>query len=103
MLSAFHTKFRIQQITEIELEVTVSSFINTLKTYEIKDLTSLIREKAAQLIIDNSRIRALRTLDAFQLATFLTYAEIDWLFVSSDLVLCEIVRKLGHNTFDPSL
>jgi hypothetical protein len=65
-------------------------------------LTSAVIHQAKELLKKHGHQRALRSLDAIQLATFaIVRAREEAVFVCADGRLCEIVKGEGHSALDP--
>lgn len=82
--SAMHRKFREEALSQDQQEQALAGFNETLQTFRVVPLSSLVAERAKQLIARHGRTCALRTLDALHLAAYTILAETDWQFVVAD-------------------
>ena len=70
--------------------------------FDIEPLTSAVVQQAKELLNKHGRQRALRSLDALQLASFaIVRASEEAIFVCADGHLCEIVRLEGFSVLNP--
>jgi predicted nucleic acid-binding protein len=91
-------------------EITVQGEGEVLRNFEhdcadrfvIEPLTSAVAQGAKELLKKHGHQRALRSLDALQVATFaIVRARAEAVFVCADGRLCEIVKAEGHSTLNP--
>mgnify|MGYP002777140514 CR=1 FL=1 len=101
--SAFYTKLRTQQIKPTELEQALQAFRESLDNFYSQPITGTLRQRAEELIEEHGTTFALRTLDAFQLATFLLLPYKGATFVSADERLVTLVQAVDFPVLNPSL
>jgi predicted nucleic acid-binding protein len=90
LLSAVHRKYREEEIDELTLNAVCDKFTEDLETrYDVIPFSSVIIDKACNLIHKHGRWKSLRTLDSLQLAFFLIYCD-----KQEDAFLCADKRLL---------
>jgi uncharacterized protein len=101
--SALARKVRTGEITlEAEEEVVRDFEQDCADRFVIEPLTSTIVQEAKRLLKKHGHQRALRSLDALQVATFaIVRAREEAIFVCADGRLCEIVKAEGHSPLNP--
>lgn len=102
VVSALHRKRREQILTDAQLHRVLSEVGDVLQVFREEPITSSILDTAVQLIRTHGSERALRTLDALHLATFVLVADSEWQFVVSDHRLDTIAQEEGIVTVRPS-
>ena len=95
LLSAVYRKLRNneiarQKINQIREEITLQ-----MKWFNMIPLNSEILREANRLVAEYGLDFGIRTLDALHIGGWLTIADKDWLFVSSDKVQAELVENIG--------
>jgi predicted nucleic acid-binding protein len=101
--SALARKVRTGEITlQAEEEVVANFDQDCVDRFLTEALTSAVIHQAKELLKKHGHQRALRSLDAIQLATF-TIVRTRWeaVFVCADARLCEIVKAEGHSALNP--
>ena len=96
--SALFRKYRERLLTDAELEQAVNGFEEQLHFFSLEPISILIFNECALLIRKHGKSDSLRTLDAIQLAAFLTIAESDWQFVLADEKLEKVAGSIGIKT-----
>lgn len=96
--SALFRKYRERLLTDAELEQAVNGFEEQLYFFSLEPISILIFNECALLIKKHGKSDSLRTLDAIQLAAFLTIAESDWQFVLADEKLEKVAGSIGIKT-----
>jgi predicted nucleic acid-binding protein len=102
MVSALHRKRREQALSEAQLHRSLSGVDSILRIFQIEPLTPSVLDTATQLIRTHGSERALRTLDALHLATFVLRADPEWQFVVADHRLDAVAQEEGVDTIRPS-
>jgi predicted nucleic acid-binding protein len=100
--SALARKVRTGEITlQAEEEVLRNFEQDCADRFVIEPLSSAIAERAKELLSKHGHQRALRSLDALQVATFaIVRAREEAVFVCTDGRLCEIVKAEGHSALN---
>lgn len=101
--SALFRRVRMQEITLTDAATALQSLSASLFRFEVIDLIGSHLIRAASLIEQFGTQHALRTLDSLQLASFLSQAQPDWWFVTSDQGFARIVRLMGYQVLDPTI
>jgi len=100
-ISAFAKKVRTNEITKDDFQEIVLLFENDTKKYEIIEIDKGIKSLAVDLLKMIGCKRGLKSLDALQLASALTFSKIKYmldLFVVSDKNLGKIAEEQGLQT-----
>ncbi|GAB4266514.1 type II toxin-antitoxin system VapC family toxin [Deferrisoma sp.] len=99
LYSAVFRKLREREINEGAAGAVLQRFEEDCRTrFEVYHVASLVYEEAVALLEQYASRMALRTLDALQLATYLTYREREAdVFVSFDERLCRVADAEGAN------
>ena len=100
-LSAIFRRYRNNEIGDKELRVAIDGFEEQLAFFNVEPLGQAIVREAESLLKKYGRTKGLRTLDALQLGTFILILEKDWLFVTTDKLLLEVVQDIGYKAIDP--
>ncbi len=96
--SALFRKYREGLVTESELEQAVNGFEEQLQFFSMEPISTVIFNECAILIKKHGKSDSLRTLDALQLAAFITIAEGDWQFVLADEKLDKVAVLMSIKT-----
>lgn len=99
--SALFRLCRNQQISEDELDQQSKRFDATLPRYQIALLSPEVLTEAEHLLRTKGHHHPLRTLDSLHLATFRTFGDPTWVFVSTDDQLLAVAEVLGHPVLNP--
>ena len=101
--SGLARKVRTGEIPAESCDEAVRSFEqDCAERFAIEPLNSAVAQQAKELLNKHGRQRALRSLDALQLATFaIVRAREEAIFVCADGHLCEIVRLQGSSVMNP--
>jgi len=101
--SALARKVRTGEITvQAEEEVVRNFDQDCADRFMSEPLTSAVVHQAKELLKKHGHQRALRSLDAIQLATFaIVRAREEVVFVCADGRLCGIVEAEGHSALNP--
>jgi predicted nucleic acid-binding protein len=100
-VSAIHRKRREGLLSQAQLQQALSGFEEVLQTFHIDPLVPPVVEKVDALIRSYGAQKALRTLDALHLATFVLYAGADSPFVVADDRLYDVAQEEGIATIHP--
>ena len=100
-LSAIFRRYRNNEIGDQELRAATDGFEEQLNSFNVEPLGQAIVREAESLLKKYGKTKGLRTLDALQLGTFILILERDWLFVTTDEVLLEVVQESGYKAIDP--
>jgi hypothetical protein len=101
--STLARKVRTSAITvEAEQEVLRNFEQDCEDRFTIEPLTGVVLDQAKALLKKHGHVRALRSLDAIQLATFaIVRARQEIVFVCADGRLCDIVKDEGYSALNP--
>lgn len=102
MISALYRKRREQALSERQLHQALSGVESILRIFQVEPLAPSVLDTATQLIRTHGSERALRTLDALHLATFVLRAGPEWQFVVADHRLDAVAQEEGVDTIRPS-
>lgn len=95
--SAFQNKVRTKDLTALEVEKVIASFIGDYDKFTFLELKSELILKARTLI-DSNGFRGLRTLDTIQLASILSVKSELALAVTADDLLRTFIEEEGVQT-----
>lgn len=101
-ISALFRRARAGEINEAQLKDALSDFDETVTSFNCEPVSHATLVEAESLLRNYGRTIGLRTLDALQAASFSLLAESDWVFVSSDRNLCQIVKLMGFECVNPT-
>jgi predicted nucleic acid-binding protein len=99
--SAVFRRFRNKEIDEDELEAAISGFEEQIASFNVESLGDVIIEEANSLLKEYGKGYGLRALDALHLGAFSLICDDDWVFVTSDTNLGNILENIGYKTIDP--
>jgi len=100
-LSAVFRRYRNKEIGDQELKVAIDGFEEQLNSFSVEPLGQAIVREAESLPKKYGKTKGLRALDALQFGTFSLISEEDWLFVTTDELLLEVVQDSGCKAMDP--
>jgi hypothetical protein len=83
------------------LNEAISGFDEELASFNVETLGHAAIQEAGSLLKKYGKIYGLRTLDALHLSAFSLISEKDWIFVSADKNLCDIVQVFGFTAINP--
>ena len=92
----------MKEVTLPDSVTALQSLKASLFRFEVIDFASSQLTQAASLLEHFGAEHDLRTLDSLQLASFLSKAQPDWRFVTSDTKLVNIVGVLGYQVINPN-
>jgi predicted nucleic acid-binding protein len=93
---ALFRRLRNHELSADLVSDALDGFRESIKKFELLQLTSGILNKANHLINDHAGHFPLRTLDAMHAATFISIAEKrNWSFVTADIALGKFIEHLG--------
>ena len=99
--SALSRRFRIKEIDKNQYDEINTLFEAKSSVFNIIITDTAIIQLAEKLIKDIAKTSGLRTLDALHLAAYIFSCDTNWKFVTSDQILCDIVKFLGHDFINP--
>lgn len=94
--SAVYRRYRNNEINDEQLATTLSGFKKESLRFNIEPLNNLTVKEALELMNQFGKSYGLKTLDSLHIASFTLIANNDWKMVSSDKVMCTIVKELGY-------
>mgnify|MGYP001237550124 CR=1 FL=1 len=100
-ISALFRRFRNNEIDDAKLNEAISGFDEELASFNIETLGHAAIQEAESLLKKYGKTYGLRTLDALHLGAFSLISEKDWIFVSADKNLCDIVQVFGFTAINP--
>ena len=95
LLSAVYRKLRNNEIPQEKTDQIKNEIVRQMERFNMVPFNSAIIRKANHLVADYGLDFGIRTLDALHIGGWLTIADKDWLFVSSDKVQAELVENIG--------
>ena len=99
LISAVYRKLRNNEIPQEKIFQIRNEIIRQMEWFNIIPLNSEILKKANHLVAEYGVNFGIRTLDALHIGGWLSIADKDWLFVSSDKVQVELVKNIGFNVY----
>ena len=101
LVSALHRKRREDSLSDSQLQQVLSEFDEVLTAFLIEPIDPRVVEAAIQRLRKHGRKRALRTLDALHLATFVHVSDPEWRFVVADDRLYDVAVEEGITAIHP--
>jgi len=100
-MSALFRRYREHIINDEQLGLAISGFETEYSTFNVEPLNQIVASEAEALLKKYGKSEGLRTLDALHLGAFRLLAEEDWIFVSADEVLGNVVQIEGFRVINP--
>ncbi len=100
LISAVFRKYRNDEIKESHLEKIQLAIERQFEMFNIVPMAGDLMNETKALIKQFGKAHGLRTLDALHIAGWLTVAEHDWRFVSSDRNQIKVIGKLNYETLE---
>jgi predicted nucleic acid-binding protein len=97
-LSAFHRKFRMDEINDETLQGVIAAFEGKMNVWNIEPFSALQTEEANRIIREHGKTIGIRTLDALHLAAFHLLKQEDWIIALADKQLNNVAAIAGVNT-----
>lgn len=101
LVSAIHRKRREGTLSDSQLQQVLTELDEVLTAFRIEPIDPRVVKVAIQRLRKHGRERALRTLDALHLATFVHVSDPEWRFVVADDRLYDVAVEEGITAIHP--
>jgi predicted nucleic acid-binding protein len=99
--SATLRKYREKAITEQHCNEILKSFDEQTAALYIEPLSSIIIERSKEILKKYGKKSTIRSLDALQIATYVTISDHSWSLVATDPHLLACAAHIGIKTINP--